>query len=572
MEGNTVNETSLEGIEAVRVIRAGGDLTIIGGSGPPLRISADEEPDIRRTGATAEIYFPADAELGIPPGVAVEVVECAGHLEVEEFPGNLSLSHVAGHFNAGNVGPIAIRGNIDGRCSIEGAGAIAGRCVKGELLVERAQSVSFDLVAGHVTCVEIAGDVSIERIGGHCRADQIGGDVTVLTVGGKLEADRVKSLKADTVGGKLRALQVAGDVVVATVGGKVSVDGASNVAIATIGGHASVRAVSGNVEMPQVGGAARLAGHFAPSSNWHVTTGGRMLVELGGARSIEINAVARHGRVRVFGVQGDLRFAGRDRLSGKLGAGECKLSLETTGSDIIIEGEEERGNAGARFRWRDIGAPFESLAENLGQEIPEMVAEIVGAAGRIVAETGSLSGGLVRGVTRGVGEAMREVEREIADLKREIPEQAGEKLSRLGHQIHQLVNEALEERRCRSRAERDRIRERIREETRRMRDAIREARRGRAHGGSAGTTGADESHAAADANDRAQTTEQPAAQPPKAGAAPYTGATKPLAPDQEIVRILTAVRAGEIAPEEADDLIRALMEVERAENDPKPAA
>src|ERR1700680_1824690 len=131
----------LDGIESLRIMRAAGNLTIVGVEAFPVRISADHEPDVRRTGHAGEVYFDGNAELGLPPGVAVEVVECAGHLEVEEFTGHLTLNRVAGHFSASKVGAIAIRGNIEGRCYIESAGAIAGRCVKGDLFVEAAQSV-----------------------------------------------------------------------------------------------------------------------------------------------------------------------------------------------------------------------------------------------------------------------------------------------------------------------------------------------------------------------------------------------------------------------------------------------
>ncbi len=568
-------EGSLDGIEVLRVIRAAGNLSITGleAAAGPLRIICDHEPDLRRDGAAAEVSFDADAELAIAPGVAVEVMECAGHLEVEDFTGSLNLYRVAGHFSANNVGPITIRGNVEGRCYVAGAGAIAGKCVKGDLFVEKARSVSFDLVAGNATCIEVAGEVAIEQIGGRFSVQEIEGDVRAATVGGKVEAERAHSLKVDTVGGKLRALRIAGGVTVATIGGKASIDGAGSVTIATVGGQLSLRAVTGAVEVAQVGGAARLGGDFAGGSNWRVRSGGRMLVELASSSSVALEAVARQGRVRVYGIEGELRFNGRDRLSARFGAGDCKLAIETSGSDIIVEGEDVRGRAGAsaRFRWRDIGAPFETLAENLGEEIPEMVAGIVGAAGRIVAETGSFSGGIVRGVTRSVGEAMREVEREIGDLKHEVPEHTAEKLSRLGEQIRSLVNEALDQRRSRSRADAERIRQRIREEALRMREAVREARRARAAARSARTAGTPDD---AGERPRSRAPEQPADAQPSQTAAPAgdPNATRRLVPDQEILRILASVKAGEIDPEEADELIRTLLEVEGAERSSKPGA
>ena len=555
-----MSEGILDGIEMLRVIRAGAHLTITGIETGPLRVVSDQEPSLRRDGATAELDFDTDAELAIPPGVAVEVMECAGHLEVEDFTGNLTLYRVAGHFNASGVGPITIRANIEGRCCVEGAGAISGKCVKGDLFVEKARAVNFDLVAGNATCIEIAGDVALEQIGGRFELESVEGAVRAVSVGGKVEAERVGSLTVNSIGGKLRALRVADGVKVANVGGKASIDGAGSVAIATVGGQVSLRGISGDVEVGQVGGAARLGGDFSKGGNWQVRSNGRTLLELATGSSVALEAVARHGRVRVYGIEGELRFAGRDRLSARFGAGECKLALETSGADIIVEGEDARGRAGAggRFRWRDIGAPFESLAENLGEEIPEMVAGIVGAAGRIVAETGSFSGGIVRGVTQGVGEALREVEREIGDLKREVPEHTAEKLSRLGEQIRGLVREALDERRSRSQADAERIRARIREEARRMREAVREARRARAR---RGDEPGEEPHA-------------PASEPPaESGAhAPDPDATRRLEPDQEIMRILASVRSGAIDPQEADDLIRTLLEIEGAERSAKPVA
>lgn len=546
-----MSNNNLDGIESIRVMRSQGHLSLIGIESGPLHLECDREPEVRRDGATAEVFLASDGEIRIPPGVAVEIVECSGYLDIENFAGNLAIGRVAGHLSASNVGSIAIRGNVEGRCSIENAGALAGRCVKGDLFVDGARSLSFDLVAGDVTCAQIAGEVSVEQIGGRCSLEQVGEGFRSHAVGGKLEAERVHSIKVDTVGGKLRASQ-AGDLSVATVGGKAGVDGAGNVSIGTVGGHASVRSVSGNVAIARVGGAARLSGDFAAGSSWNVKSGGRMVVELKDASSVALEAIARSGRVRVYGIEGELRFAGHDRLSATFGAGECKLALESNGSDIIIEGEGARSRAGAHFRWRDLGAPFENLAENLGDEIPEMVAGIVGAAGRIAAETGSFSGGVVREVARGVGEAMREVEREISDLKREVPEEAGEKLSALGRRISEIVDQALEARRSRSRAEAERIRERVREEAHRIREAIREARR----------------HARESARSGDETSSASAQPPPK----PSASATEPRSHDQEVLRILAAVRAGEMDPDEADDLIRALMEVEGAASGPKPPA
>lgn len=525
---------TIEGVESLRVINADGNLSIVGASEPPLKLRCERQPLVRRNDAVAELYIRGNAELAVPPGVAVEVLECTGNLELSEFKGNLVLGHVAGRLSAREIGSIAIPGTIDGGCKVEQAEAVKGACIKGDLHAEQVRSVSFDLVAGSAFCVAIAGDVAIEQIGGRCGLEQVGGAV-----------------RCHTVGGKLKASALLGDLTVTSVAGKVSIDGAQSVRIGAVGGQVSLRSVSGNVEIPSVGGAARLSGGMAAGKSWQVKTGGRIIVELEPGASVAVDAAARHGRVRLYGVEGDLHFPSRDRLVGTFGAGECKLVLETLGSDIIIERERahERATAGSPFDWREFGAPFESLVENLGEDIPDMVGEIVGAAGKIVAETGALSSGVVRGVKHGVSHALREVERGINELKREVPEGASDKLSKLGREIRDLVNETLEQHRHNAADRAECAKERLREAVRQMRE---EMMRG-----------------CAAAGQKAGRAEAPGGQSKEtaAGGEPSHPAT-----DDQVLKVLAAVRAGEIEPADADDMIRALMEAEGSAPGAKPAA
>jgi hypothetical protein len=530
-------ETILEGIEALTIVSARGNLAIEGSDERTLRIRCRVEPKVSRSGeAAVNVTLAADAELVVPAGVALEIAECLGNLDIERFSASLTLGKVAGRVRARQIGSIAITGVVGGGCEIEEAEAIKGTCVSGDLTVERARSVSFDLVAGSARCSEIEREVMIENVGGRCRLESIGREI---------ESERALAARFGTVSGKLRASDLAGGLIAATVGGKLAVDRAGGVAVGAVGGYASLRGVSGDVELSAVGGAAKLLGDFPAGKSWRVKSGGRISVQLKPSSSVKIDAVARRGAVRLYGIEGDLRFDGRDRLSGSIGAGECALSLETGCGDIVISSEEafEREYRGTRFDWRGLGAPFEKLAEKVGQDIPEMVEEIVGAAGKIASTTGSFSGGIVREVARGVGDALREVERELADIGREVPEQAAERLSRLGQEIREIVAEAVRERRARAAGEAERVREHVREEAHRIREEIRRARAARRHGW----------RDYEDRREREEKSESPAQGKPERSS------------DDEIMEILAAVRAGKLNPAEADELIRAMLELEAAD-------
>jgi hypothetical protein len=169
---------------------------------------------------------------------------------------------------------------------------------------------------------------------------------------------------------------------------------------------------------------------------------------------------------------------------------------------------------------RRFAAPFENFADDLREEIPEFVGEILGAAGRIVSESGKFTGTIAHDVTRSVGDALREVERTIADLDDKVPHEVSDKLTRLGRKISEAVERAVDEAR-----ERRRDRRRNRNE------------------------GAEEPRASSAAS------EEPAV--------PGGEGTR----DAAMMKILNAVREGSLKPEEADRLIAAWAELQRASGD-----
>jgi hypothetical protein len=211
-----------------------------------------------------------------------------------------------------------------------------------------------------------------------------------------------------------------------------------------------------------------------------------------------------------------------------------KMNLTTTDADIILFAD---GDAHARdydgrrrsseFRFgRRFAAPFENFAEDLREEVPEFVGEILGAAGRIVSESGKFTGAVAHDVTRSVGDALREVERALSDLDDKVPHEVRDKFSRLGRKISDAVERAVEEAR-----ERRRDRARPREED------------------------APEAPSSSAPSSSARSSEEPPV--------PGSEGTR----DEAIMKILNAVREGTLKPDEADRLIAAWAELHRGSGD-----
>lgn len=526
-----MDETTLSGIEALRVMRSQGNLRARGVASGPVTIRSEAEPQVRKLDDRAEVLITGDAEIEIPPGVSAEILDCGGNLEIEDYEGPLSLGRVRGNFRGRRLGSVAIRGEVDGEVRIENARAIDGEQVNGNVRVETARAVRFGRIAGNAEFYDIAGEVLCEDVLGRLRVGK-SGKVSAVRVAGKLEVAEIAALDSGSVGGKAKAVEVSGDVKLGKVAGRLSADEiGGNLAAEFVGGHAGLRAIRGAVDLSDVGGAVDLLGPLPSEGIWNVRSRGRISVEIASDASIAVNASARRGRVRSYGVPGDHFARSGDRVEGTLGAGGLRLNLEASGADIILFGEDERSrdydcrrrSQGREFRFgRRFSVPFEAFADDLREDIPEFVSEIVGAAGRIVSESGKFTGGIAQEVTRSVGDAMREVERAIGELERKVPHEVSDKLARAGRKISDIVERAME-----------------------------------------------------DARERRRTAREHAAETDRGGAAP-TGPSpreeEPAAPgdgtrDETLLKILKAVREGTLRPEEADDLISAWVELRRATRD-----
>lgn len=525
-----MDEITLSEVEAIRVMRSQGNLRARGVQSGPIAIRCDVAPQVRKLDGRAEIMIASNAEFDLPPGVSLEVLDCGGNLEVEHYEGPLSLGRVRGNFRGRHLGSIAIRGEVDGEVKIEDARAIDGEQVNGNVRVETARAVRFGRVAGNAELHDIAGEVVCEDVLGHLRVGK-SGKVTAARVAGKLQVEQAAALDSLSVGGKAKIIEVAGDVKLGKVAGRLSADDiGGNLACEFAGGHAGLRAVRGAVDLMDVAGAVDLLGPLPFEGVWNVRSRGRISVEIAADASLSVSASARRGRVRAYGVPGDSFIRSGERVEATLGAGGLRMNLEASDADIILFGEDEgardydcrRRSHGREFRFgRRFSAPFEAFADDLREDIPEFVSEIVGAAGRIVSESGKFTGGIAQEVTRSVGDAMREVERAIGELERKVPREVSDKLARAGRKIGDIVERAMED--------------------------ARERRRGRER--------SYESEGAA------------SAQPAAASGEPETSGAGAGDRDETLLKILKAVREGTLRPEEADDLISAWVELRRTTRD-----
>jgi hypothetical protein len=556
--------STLEGVESVRVTRASGHLKITGGDRSAVEIDSNVEPRVSLNKGIAEVRLRGNATIRVPAGVTVEVDDVAGHLEVADLATPFVVNRVRGNMDAQRLGAISIRDTLSGNLNVKQSGAIDGVKVRGALNVESAGAITFSLIAGGLDCRDVEGEVAIEKIAGSAHLHGLREAFIARVIGGHLEVEDGAHVEAGVVGGKVRATNLSGGIQIGKVGGKLSADGvAGEIAMGFVGGRARVSRVGGALSLEEVGGAVELAGPFPLDKTWIVRSRGRISVEVDPDASLELDASAGWGRVRVYGIEAPgLKWADSNHVHGPIGpdpaaGARTKVAVETSGADVIIASADarEREFSGRGYRSRvgeAFAAPFEDLVDDLGGEIPNFVRSVLDAAGQFVAESGGFSSGIVREVTRdvrrSVSEGLREVERAIGEVQERVPDDVGEKLSKLGKDIGDLVAQTV---RGGSREAREEMRDRVRQAAREMRDKIREATREmRTH-----------PRATPAAPATPETPAKPAPDSPAAKFAP--GGTVRLSREDAILEILAAVKDGRLEPDEADDLINAWMEVER---------
>src|ERR1700685_1768077 len=562
--------STLDGVESIHILRAAGNLKIIGTDRPVIEIDSGTAPRININAGVAEIALRDNASVAVPAGVTVEIDDLAGNLEVADLATPLVVTRVRGNLRAQRIGAISMRDTVSGNVTIRQAGAVDGVKVRGGLSVESAGAITFSHVAGEFDCRAIDGEVAIEKIAGGARLTGLHAPFIARVIGGNLEIEDAAHIEAGVVGGRVRASNLSGAIEIGTIGGKLAADNvAGEVAVGFVGGNARIARVGGALNLEEVGGAVDLAGPFPADKAWNVASRGRVNIEVDANASLELDASAGWGRIRTYGIDAAaLKWIDRNHVHGPVGpelasGARPKIGVETRGADVIVASPDarERRSSARGDRARSGGgfsAPLEDFVDDLGGEIPAFVRSVLDAAGQFVAESGGLSSGIVREVTRdvkrSVSEGLREVERAISDIEERVPADVGERLSKLGKEIGDLVSNAV---RGGSREARSEMRERVRQAAREMRDEVREAPRDVTKRSNDQAGGTSQSNTQSEA-------EKPAASSKSAQFRP--GATEKLSRDDAILEILRAVKDGRLEPDEADDLINAWMEVSRGDD------
>jgi hypothetical protein len=566
--------STIDGVESIRILRAAGNLKISGGDRPAIEIDSGLAPRVTTNAGIAEVTLRDNASITVPAGIAVEVEDLAGNLDLSDLATPFVVTRVRGNLHARRIGAISMRDTVSGNVSIKEAGAIDGIKVRGALSVESAGAITFSHVAGELDCRAIDGEVAIEKIAGGARLTGLRAPFIARVIGGHLEIEDAAHAEAGVVGGRVRASNLSGGLQIGKIGGKLAADTvAGEVAVGFVGGNARISHVGGSLNLEDVGGAIDLAGPFPLDKTWSVASRGRVNVEVDPSASLELDASAGWGRIRTYGIDAAaLKWLDRNHVHGTIGAdpasgARTKIAIETRGADVIIANADarERDFSGRGYRSRAGGfsAPFEDLVDDLGGEIPAFVRSVLDAAGQFVAESGGLSSGIVREVTRdvkrNVSEGLREVERAISEIEERVPEDVGERLTKLGKEIGDLVSQAV---RGGSREARTEMRDRVRQAAREMRDKIRDAARdvrNRPHEEAGSTT-------QSAGGSTTQSTTQSDTEKSSQSARFRPGGTVKLNRDDAILEILAAVKEGRLEPDEADDLINAWMEVSRGDD------
>lgn len=338
--------------------------------------------------------------------------------------------------------------------------------------------------------------LTLKAVRGDLQVRMVHGAITAGQVNGSADLRDVGSLALGQVSGDLRARGVAGDVVGQGVSGDARVRAvAGQLTLHQVGGDLRADAVQKGIAVEAVSGDVRLGPPFAPGAAYRLSAGGDLVVRLNGEASVHFKLQAR-GNVQVRVPNLALQEQ-EGALVGDLGTGEALLEASVGGRAVLKAGELESDEFPESY---DLDL---SVLDDLGPLVEARVAEA------------------------------------MADLNLRLENEgwfmADE--GRLRQRVEQIAEQAAE--RARQAAEREAERAR--------RAAEREAERARIQ--------------AEQAERRWQRASghRPAAPPtPPAPPAPPASATDTITREERL-RVLRLVEAGRLTPEEASDLIAALM-------------
>ena len=182
--------------------------------------------------------------------------------------------------------------------------------------------------------------VDIHTNGGRVTVDELRGSVKVRTNGARIEVGQIEgSVELHTSGARIEAREIVGDVMLRTSGARIEVSEVTGaVDAATSGANIEAHDVGGPVSLRTSGGSVSVRFSGAPAGTIQ-TSGASIEVKIPGSAGAQLDARTSGGRIeldRGFTLEGTLA---RERITGRLGEGGERLTLQTTGANIRIEAD-----------------------------------------------------------------------------------------------------------------------------------------------------------------------------------------------------------------------------------------
>lgn len=265
-------------------------------------------------------------EVRVPAGLAVQVGEAKGHLQVkgisslnaEQVRGNLKLSdvdeaklaEVYGGLQAKGSKSVSVAGTIFGSTGLKNVGQAEMQNVRGNLVVKSVGRLQGSRIGGNLIAKDVEGSLNV---------DQVGGNATL------------KNISAETKLGK-------------------------------VAGNLTGKNLVGGAKVPTIGGNLVLGGEIGQGRSYQFSARGNAVLGLSEETNAHLTLTARGKFILSTPLTGEVR-EGRT-LSGTLGDGGAEIAVEA-GGNVVLGG--------------DVGVKIEigpELAEEVTRQIEEGLAAI----------------------------------------------------------------------------------------------------------------------------------------------------------------------------------------------------
>lgn len=213
--------------------------------------------------------------------------------------------------------------------------------VRYTIVVPRRYDLDLETSGGDIAVADLDGEVRARTSGGDLVLGRIAGPVTATTSGGDVElSSSTGPATLRSSGGDIAVGDVDGAVDAHTSGGDVRIErAAGDVAVSTSGGDISVAEVHGAIDARTSGGDVTATIATQPRSDCRLSTsGGRVEVRLAADLAADVDAYTSGGRLELdlpLTVRGTIS---RTRVEGTLNGGGPRLTLRSSGGNIVVRG------------------------------------------------------------------------------------------------------------------------------------------------------------------------------------------------------------------------------------------